>query len=84
MPATRCACGFENRPDEDLTDHLLAVFSPPDSLGADGLIHEERIIFTCSCGFAAVTPEDLDEHFLAAFTPASKIAPDGQEHEPAT
>jgi hypothetical protein len=81
MPATRCACGFESRPDESITDHLLTVFDPPDSAGTDGQVHEERAALTCSCGFRATSPEDLDDHFLAAFTPAGKIAPDGHKHE---
>ena len=82
MPATRCSCGFESMPDEELTDHLLTVFDPPDSLGTDGLIHQEHATLTCSCGFPATSPEDLDDHFLTAFTPADSIARDGQKHQP--
>jgi hypothetical protein len=82
MPATRCSCGFESLPDEDLTDHLLTVFDPPDSVGADGLIHTEHATLTCSCGFAATSPAGLDEHFLAAITPADSIARDGRKHQP--
>ncbi len=82
MPATHCSCGFESRPDEELTDHLLTVFDPPDSVGTDGLIHTEHATLTCSCGFEATSPEDLDDHFLAAFTPADAITRDGQRHQP--
>jgi hypothetical protein len=82
MPATRCACGFESRPDEQITDHLLTVFDPPDSVGADGQLHEERAALTCSCGFRAPCPAALDHHFLAAFTPSDKIASDGRPHQP--
>jgi hypothetical protein len=82
MPATRCACGFESRPDEEITDHLLTVFDPPHSAGTDGQVHEEHAALTCSCGFRATSPEALDHHFLAAFTPADKIAGDGRQHQP--
>jgi hypothetical protein len=82
MPATRCSCGFESLPDEELTDHLLTVFAPPESTGTDSLIHEERATLTCSCGFPATSPEGLDEHFLASFTPADSIARDGLKHQP--
>jgi hypothetical protein len=82
MPATRCACGFESRPDEGVTDHLLTVFDPPDSVGTDGQVHEERAALTCSCGFRAPSPAALDHHFLAAFTPAGKTARDGLPHHP--
>jgi hypothetical protein len=82
MPATRCACGFESRPDEGGTDHLLTVFDLPDSVGIDGQVHEERAALTCSCGFCAPYPAALDHHFLTAFTPADKIARDGRKHEP--
>jgi hypothetical protein len=40
--ATRCACGFESRPDGRISDHLLTVFDPPDSAGTDGQVHEEH------------------------------------------
>lgn len=82
MPATRCACGFESRSDDEITDHLLTVFDPPDSLGADGQVHEERAALTCSCGFRAASPAALDDHFLAAFTPVGKTARDGRQHQP--
>jgi hypothetical protein len=82
-PATRCACGFERQPDEEVTDHLLTVFDPPDAVGIDGQAHEERAPLTCCCGFAATSPESLDHHFLAKFTPASKTARDGCRHEAA-
>ena len=81
MPATRCACGFESRPDEEITDHLLTVFDPPDSVGIDGQVHEERAALTCSCGFRAPYPAALDHHFLSEFTPADRIARDGHRHE---
>jgi hypothetical protein len=82
MPATRCTCGFESLPDEELTDHLLTVFDLSDSVGTDGLIHQEHATLICSCSFAATSPEDLDEHFLAAFIPADSIARDGLKHQP--
>jgi hypothetical protein len=82
VPATRCSCGFESRPDEEITDHLLTVFDRPDSVGTDGQVHEERAALTCSCGCKAPSPADLDDHFLAAFTPADKIARDGRRHQP--
>ena len=82
MPATRCTCGFESQPDDEITDHLLTVFDPPDSLGTDGQPHEERAALTCSCGFRAAPPAALDDHFLAAFTPAGEIARDGRQHHP--
>jgi hypothetical protein len=82
MPATRCSCGFESQPDEDLTDHLLTVFAPPGSTGTDGQTHEEHAALTCSCGFAAPSPAELDNHFLTSFTPATNLAPDGRAHQP--
>jgi hypothetical protein len=81
MLATRCECGFEALEDEQVIDHLLAVFQPDDALGTDGKIHEEIINKTCSCGFSATTNEELDSHYLAVFTPASSIARDGTKHE---
>jgi hypothetical protein len=83
MRATRCACGFERLADEEVIDHLLALFDPADSRGTDGREHEERQGRTCSCGFAGATGEELDEHFLEAFTPAGSVGRDGREHEPA-
>jgi hypothetical protein len=82
MPATRCHCGFERLEDEEVTDHLLAVFEPEDGLGTDGKVHQEEELRTCSCGFSAATADDLDAHFLAVFTPVDAIGPDGKRHEP--
>jgi hypothetical protein len=80
MLATRCACGFEALADEDLNDHLQAVFEPEDSTGADGQAHLEQAARTCSCGFPAASPAELDAHFIAAFTPADSIGSDGAKH----
>ena len=84
MLATRCACGFGRLADEEVSDHLLAIFDPPDSTGADGLVHLELARLACSCGFQAASPAELDRHFLAAFTPVGSVGHDGRRHEPAT
>jgi hypothetical protein len=84
MLATRCACGFRRLADEGVSDHLLAIFEPPDSTGTDGLVHLELAPLACSCGFQAASPDELDRHFLAAFTPAGSVARDGRTHEPTT
>ena len=80
MLATRCACGFERLADEEVSDHLLAVFEPGDSVGTDGQVHQERDLRACSCGFSAASGEELDAHFLAVFTPADAVGRDGKEH----
>jgi len=80
MLATRCACGFEALPDEQVIDHLLAIFDPADAIGTDGEIHEEMASLACSCGITSVSSEEMDAHFLAVFTP---VGPVGRAHEPA-
>ena len=82
MHATRCACGFEQQDDEQLNDHLGAVFEPEDSTGTDGQVHLEGATLKCLCGLSAGTPEELDAHFLAVFAPANAIGRDGREHKP--
>ena len=81
MLATRCACGFERLDDEEVIDHLLAVFEPEEGLGTDGQVHQEEQLRGCACGFSAVTSDELDAHFLAKFTPADAIGPDGKRHQ---
>jgi hypothetical protein len=82
MLATRCSCGFERLEDEEVSDHLLAVFEPHDAIGSDGQLHQEEELRHCSCGFSATTGPELDAHFLAVFTPPNAIAPDGTKHHP--
>ncbi len=82
MLAMRCACGFERLEDEQLIDHLLAVFEPDDSTGTDGLVHLEMAKRACSCGFRAASSDELDSHFLSAFTSADRLGRDGRKHEP--
>ena len=81
MTPARCSCGFEELADEKITDHLHAVFEPPDRMGNDGKAHEERDRLTCLCGFTASMVNDLDAHFLKVFTPDDAIAADGSKHE---
>jgi len=83
MLATQCACGFERLADEEVSDHLLAVFVLDDSLGPDGRVHEEMDLRACSCGFTATSGAELDEHFLAAFMPEDRIDRRGVRHSPA-
>jgi hypothetical protein len=80
--ATRCACGFERLEDEEVIDHLLAVFEPEDTTGTDGLVHMEMAHLVCSCGFQTVHGDDLDYHFLVVFTPSDQVGSDGRRHEP--
>jgi hypothetical protein len=82
MSATRCSCGFERLDDEEVIDHLLALFGPADHQGGDGQQHEEWQDRSCSCGFTAVLADELDEHFLKLCTPADAVAHDGRKHEP--
>ena len=82
MPTTRCSCGFERLDDEEVTDHLLAVFEPDDATGSDGQVHEEVTRLSCSCGFPAASAEELEGHFLTVFTPAGSVGRDGDKHEP--
>jgi hypothetical protein len=81
MLATRCACGFECLADEEVIDHLLAVFEPEDAAGNDGRSHEEMAFNACSCGFQAASGDELDIHFLLVFTPADLVGDDGEQHE---
>jgi hypothetical protein len=74
MLAQRCTCGFERLADEEVIDHLMAVFAPDDATGTDGQVHEELPGSACSCGFSATTSSEMDTHFLAIFTPASHAA----------
>jgi hypothetical protein len=82
MLATRCACGFRELRDEQVIDHLLAVFESADAIGADGKNHEEMASLACSCGFPAVSGEEMDRHFLAVFAPSGRLGRDGRRHEP--
>jgi hypothetical protein len=66
--------------DEEVSDHLLAVFAPDDSLGPDGQVHEEGELRVCSCGFSAAFGAQLDAHFLTVFTPDDRLDPDGTRH----
>jgi hypothetical protein len=83
MIAARCACGFTELDDEEITDHLNLVFEPDDLKGNDGRVHEERDRLTCACGFPAITSQELDAHLLKVFTPGDAIGRDGRRHEPA-
>jgi len=81
MLATRCACGFERLADEEVIDHLLAVFEPPNATGSDGRTHQEMALRACACGFLAASGDELDAHFLAVFTAADAVGNDGSRHE---
>jgi hypothetical protein len=81
MLATRCTCGFEALADEEVTDHLQAMFEPEDCVGTDGWPHLEGAAQVCSCGYSAATTAELDAHFLAVFTPAGSVGRDGEKHE---
>jgi hypothetical protein len=80
--ATRCSCGFARLEDEEVSDHLLAVFVPEDSLGPDGQIHEEEELRACSCGFSAASGAELDAHFITVFMPGDCVDRDGVRHSP--
>ena len=83
MPQGRCSCGFSRTEDEELIDHLLTVFSPPDDTAGDGREHYEADPrLTCPCGFTADTAEEMDDHFLRVFTPVDSIGRDGARHVP--
>jgi hypothetical protein len=82
MLATRCACGFERLDDEEVSDHLLAVFEPDDAIGTDDQVHQEDDNRVCSCGFSAAIGDELDTHFLAVFMPADSLDRDGVRHQP--
>jgi hypothetical protein len=77
---TTCLCGFKELDDETFADHILVIFTPADSRGADGLIHEEREPLACACGITASAPEELDSHFFRSFTPRNAIGSDGKKH----
>ena len=82
MLATRCACGFEALADEQIIDHLLAVFEPADAVGYDGKAHEEMAGRVCSCGTSFLSGNAMDVHFFVAFAPADLVGGDGRAHEP--
>ena len=77
--ATTCVCGFTELADEVLVDHLSLMFTPDDSTGNDGVVHEELDTRACSCGFSG-TSDEIGAHMLAAFTPANGIGHDGKAH----
>jgi hypothetical protein len=83
MTATSCSCGFHRLDDEEVTDHLLAAFTPDDSHGSDGRIHQELSRLACACGFTATSATELDSHFLAVFIPDGAVGRDGLTHEAA-
>ncbi len=80
MVAARCACGFTELDDESIADHLALVFTPDDSMGNTGRVHEELSGPACACGFSGSTPKELEGHLTEAFTPADGIGLDGREH----
>jgi anti-sigma regulatory factor (Ser/Thr protein kinase) len=77
---TTCLCGFTELADETFADHVLAVFTPEDSRGADGRVHDEAKPLTCCCGFPATSPEELDLHFFHMFVPLNTTGTDGKKH----
>src|SRR5258707_4648431 len=78
MADAMCSRGLTERADETMTDHLLAVFTPEDSRGRDGELHEEwQVTRSCSCGVATTTPAQLGAHFLAMFSAAMSRAARG-------
>jgi hypothetical protein len=81
MPIARCLCGFAELDDETIADHLAVVFTPDDSVGNDGKVHEELSEHACACGFSAGSARDLEGHLVAMFTPADSTGLDGQRHE---
>jgi hypothetical protein len=78
--AAQCICGFTELPDENVQDHLAEVFTPDDSAGIDGKVHEELPGRACACGVAVSAAEQMGQHLLAAFTPADGIGLDGKRH----
>jgi triosephosphate isomerase len=80
--ATQCACGFEALADEQVIDHILAIFEPPGAIGTDGKMHEEMVSRVCSCGIASISGDEMGAHFLAVFIPAHSVGRDGRRHEP--
>jgi hypothetical protein len=81
MTAIQCSCGFAELADEEITDHHLVAFEPPNLRGNDGLVHAEGKPLTCLCGLATTTAGELDRHFLQAFTPHDAIGQDGKRHQ---
>jgi len=82
MITAQCLCGFAELADEEVMDHLFAVFEPDDSTGKDGQVHEELAGLTCSCGSTAVTAGELEDHFMKAFTPGDAVGRDNKRHGP--
>jgi hypothetical protein len=80
MPISRCLCGFAELDDETLADHLAVVFTPDDSVGTDGNVHEELPEHACACGFSGNSADVLEGHLVAAFTPRDGIGLDGGRH----
>jgi hypothetical protein len=81
MMGQSCSCGFTRLDDEEVIDHLLALFTPGDSRGGDGRVHAEgRVALACFCGFTAAKPEDMDQHFLDMFGSTDSVGRDGKKH----
>jgi hypothetical protein len=80
MAGRQCWCGYDEREDKLLADHLHEVFTPEDMRGSDGRVHEEVGRLDCGCGFAARTPGQLDAHFLAVFMPGDGMDVNGTRH----
>jgi hypothetical protein len=91
-----CSCGYVPAGEDDLTDHLVAMFVPDDDTGLDGQLHAEAARdaparagtpagtpaggWRCLCGFSSDNRAGLDAHLLAAFTPPAAIGRDGRRH----
>jgi hypothetical protein len=80
--ATRCACGFGALADEQVIDHILAVFESAGAIGTDGKMHEEMPGGVCTCGISSISGYEMDAHFLAVFIPAHSVGRDGRRHQP--
>jgi hypothetical protein len=80
MPGAQCLCGFTELDDEGLPDHLAVSFTPDDSVGNDGNVHEELPGHACACGFSGSSASALEGHLMAAFTPGDGIGLDGRRH----
>jgi hypothetical protein len=79
--AQGCSCGFARLDDEEVIDHLLALFTPADSRGSDGQVHMEgRGALACFCGVTPTKAAEMDQHFLEMFTPTDSIGRDGKQH----
>jgi hypothetical protein len=81
MPGAQCLCGFTELDDETIADHLAVAFTPDDSVGNDGMVHEELSGRACACGFASGSADDLEGHLLASFASGDGIGLDGKRHE---